>query len=279
VLRERATLRAGLSLIDVLKMAGTEPLTCDGDGEEEGEAGPPIVGLAFDTHLPQLLFASTSTGSLRVYNTKTRVRAPSGGKSHLACKLVEEMSGHAPLPVAIASVKGFLLSATSELFAVHNVSGLYGRVKKDPHVVYGEALMGGSIPALLACSRASHLALSWGADGRVVYMESKLQWKDEDSAGGMPDMLSFLRNPMLIGVVMVVIFWQSSKFFSKGGGGGGVGGLAGLGGGGGFGPKGMGDFDPSMLQDFEKTFARGGLPGRGGGNSKGLSSRIEELNR
>lgn len=111
-----------------------EPLVCAADSEDAEFESSSIVSLAFDAHLTQLLFASTAAGELRVYNTKARMRPPGGGKTSVVCKLVHSIKGHAASPVSLATMKGFLLSVTSELFAVHNVSGLCERPVLEPQV-------------------------------------------------------------------------------------------------------------------------------------------------
>ena len=68
-------------------------------------------------------------------------------------------------------------------------------------------------------------------------------------------MTSLIRNPVVLGVVMMLVFWQSSKYWSKGGDaeGGGFAGRKALNGGG------MEDFD---MDAFMK------MQGRGGGGLK-----------
>ncbi|KAL3899356.1 MAG: hypothetical protein SGPRY_012655 [Prymnesium sp.] len=81
----------------------------------------------------------------------------------------------------------------------------------------------------------------------LVFLESKMQWKADDSRDGMPDMLSFFRNPMIIGLIMVLIFWQSSKHFNK----------ANEGSINGFMKQDFRGLDPAMLRNLEKSQARG----------------------
>ena len=69
------------------------------------------------------------------------------------------MSGHQPYPLGLATLKGFLFSASPELLTVHNVSGLYSRAKDDPVVGYGRPLDGGSAAALMA-AHGSHVLLT-----------------------------------------------------------------------------------------------------------------------
>lgn len=74
-----------------------------------------------------------------------------------------------------------------------------------------------------------------------------MQWKADDSRDGMPDMLSFFRNPMIIGLIMVLIFWQSSKHFNK----------ANEGSINGFMKQDYRGLDPAILRNLEKSQARG----------------------
>ena len=52
-------------------------------------------------------------GELLVFNTKTRVRKE--GKTVTVCRYVQTLSGHQPYPLGLATLKGFLFSASPEL--------------------------------------------------------------------------------------------------------------------------------------------------------------------
>ena len=246
-----------------------------------------VVRVAWDAQLPQLLYAGTASGRLLVYNSRarTKVDAPKddntptsrgSAKTVQTCKLVHSIEGHAALPLSLAVVKGYVLSATAELLAAHNVSGLYGRQKGDPNAVYGLSLADGS--ALLAGTGAGHVALATGAE--VTLFESKLVYSTGDGGdGGFGGGSGFMRNPLFLGVILVTVGWQVSKFMgNKRGGdddfGGGMGGMPGMGGGMPGMPGGMGGMPGGM----------GGFGGMGGGMGDlrrraagGGGSGIEEI--
>ena len=84
-----------------------------------------VVRVAWDAQLPQLLYAGTASGRLLVYNSRarTKVDAPKddntptsrgSAKTVQTCKLVHSIEGHAALPLSLAVVKGYVLSATAE---------------------------------------------------------------------------------------------------------------------------------------------------------------------
>ena len=139
------------------------PLVCaDGDADGDGAAAArmSVVSLAWDVQLAQLLYAGGADGRVAVYNTRSRVRSTTEGpnrnetKMVTTCKLVTVVEGHAPADVALAAVKGYLLSASGGgLLAVHNVSGLYGRARDDPSVLRPPPRRR---PAALAGTKAGH---------------------------------------------------------------------------------------------------------------------------
>jgi len=64
-----ATSDGRLTLVDLTKM-GNEPSACPADDDDT--PGTPVVQLAYDVQVPQLLFAATALGQIRVYNQVTR---------------------------------------------------------------------------------------------------------------------------------------------------------------------------------------------------------------
>jgi len=117
-------------------------------------------------------------------------------------------------------------------------------------------------------------------------VESKLTYRDPseefkfggESMGDFASPTSLLRNPVVLGVIMMVVFWQTNKFWGKGGGGGS--------GGGGGGRGGDADFNPAdMFKQLEAHQRRSG-GGGGGGRDFGFGrdfggggggSRIEDI--
>ena len=282
------------------------------------------------------------------------------------CKLVTVVSGHEPSAVGLAPLKGYLLSAAGSLLAAHNVSGLYARKREEPSAMLGKPLSPATArsTALLAGTRASHVAVGSGAQGQVRplaafhsllfhsslshrpssfhspvshspdshspvshspdshspdshspdshsppstpstrrlehavvsarmqvwLLASKLPFKEESKEGGSFGLGSFdgagsgpmwlLRNPLVLGVIMMLVFWQTSKMWSKNGAGGP--GAPGSGAG----------LDPDVLRTLEAMRGSGGRGGggafgaefgdfgggRGGGRGGGGGGRIEEI--
>ena len=68
------------------------------------------------------------------------------------------------------------------------------------------------LPAV-ASNREKYVALASGPSGNVFLFESKFKYKTEEEAaadsGFGPE--KFVRNPLFLGAVMMVIFYQSSK--------------------------------------------------------------------
>ena len=190
-----------------------------------------------------------------VFNTRTRQRtkpnATAAATSTTVCKLSHRIVGHAAGALSLCALKGHLFSASSALLALHNTTSLYKYTKGDPSVVLGVPLMSSATPAL-ASSGERHVLL---ADGpRLTLYESKFGMGKEKSDGA--DLLAggaWIRNPLLLGIVLVMVFWQGSKMMKGRGGAepdfgamGGMGGMPGMGGmGEGMGgmPGGMGGID------------------------------------
>eukprot|EP00900_Chrysochromulina_parva_P020682 jgi/Chrpa1/3247/Chrysochromulina_OHIO_Genome00009094-RA len=132
----------------------------------------------------------------------------------------------------------------------------------------------------------SHVAVGAGAAGELQLLFSKLAYKEErpespadafgfggfgEGGSGNSGHSSLLRNPMVLGVIMMLVFWQSSKFYNKEKGGG---------------PPGVG-LPPDLMRELEsmrmsggfgKEFADFGGGGSGGGRAvRESSSRIEEI--
>ena len=87
-------------------------------------------------------------------------------KMATVCKLVTSIEGHAESELRIAPLKGYLLSASPTLLAVHNVSGLYSRTRDDPTAMLGRPLPPSAPltrPSLLASTREKHIAVGSGA--------------------------------------------------------------------------------------------------------------------
>ena len=285
---------AGVSTYDMAK-PNAKPTHCE--GSEPGGVGgsATIVAVAWDVQLTQLLYAATSDGVIAVYNTKSRSRMSGQGehgnetKMVTHCKLVTTITGHEASPLELTPIQGYLLSASPSLLAVHNVSGLYARTRDEPNVMLGRRLAG--VSAVVAGTRAGHVAVGSGVAGELVLLGLKLPNQKKDDEGGvMSSMLgsgsgsggsgaNLMRNPLVLGGVMVLVFWQSGKLFGgrNNGNGGSGGGRGGRGGGDDFGPK---DFDMGMLkQAMDAAGAErqgGGRVGRGGSRAA-PQSRFEEL--
>ena len=185
----------GIQLLDLSKSVPV-PLVCalwgttDEGAEVRASEGAEVVSLAWDVQLPQLLYAGTASGEMLVFNTKSRSRVPNkhgnGTEMMTVCKLVTVLGGHAPAPVRLAPLKGFLFSAADQLLAVHNVSGLYKRRLDEPAVFFGRSLPqvpvahggaaasggatvgGGAAGAPLLAADESHVAVGAGAAGEVI---------------------------------------------------------------------------------------------------------------
>ena len=302
----------GVTLYDMSK-PNNKPTFCDGSEPGGASGAGAVLALTWDAQLTQLLYAASADGVIGVYNTKARTRmggqGPHGNETRMVthCKLVTTIEGHIPSPLSITPVKGYLLSANAKLLAVHNVSGLYARTRDEPNVMLGRPLAGQ--PAVLAGTRAGHFAVGSGAAGELVMMASKLPAKKEDEDGVLGGIMgggssgsggtasNLMRNPLILGGVMVLMFWQSGRFFGNNGGRGGRGGRGGQGGdadfdlsmlraaqgrGGGGGGRGGGGFGGMSPADFDEAFSSfkgmgGGGGARGGGGGGGGSSRFEEL--
>ena len=197
-----------------------------------------------------------------------------------------------------------------------STAGLYARTRDEPNVMLGRSLSGGR--AVMAGTRLGHFAVGAGALGELWLLQTKQAFRDpkDDHSplggmfegggdkGGMGNNL--LRNPIVLGVVMMLVFWQSSKFWNKDGGGpGGPGGGRGGGGGGdradfedalrmmqgmkgGMGGMG-GQADLSMpggrgggmgrSADFDAAFKTTFASGRGGRRDLDAGSRLEEIDK
>lgn len=287
----------GLQLYD--QGRGTNaPIACEGgaEGDEAAEGGgAPVVSIAWDVQLPQLVYAGTAAGDIRIYNSKARSRQLGGkygneSRMATACKLVTVIRGHEAAEVQLAPLKGYLVSVASRLLVTHNVTGLYSRTRDDPFALVGRTLPAGaeaSAAPLVAGARQGHVVVGAGASGELTLLASKLVFKEEPKDGGsfglgaLADTSSggpawLLRNPLVLGVIMMVVFWQTNKHYKGNDGGGGKGGAGGL--------------DADMLRTLEAMRAGGGgggdlgdlsglagLGGARGGRGGGGSSRIEEI--
>ena len=239
------------------------------------------------------MYAGTDAGEIRIYNSRARVRTLGGefgNESRLmtSCKLVTTIVGHQPAAVSVATLKGYLLSAAPTLFAVHNVSGLYGRQRDEPAVYLGRSLPPPppGLMTFMASTRVSHVAVGGGARGELMLLASQLPFKELDKASGSFSGFEggsgpawILRNPIVLGGVMMLVFWQTSKMWRGTGDGGGRGG-------------GDGDIDDETLRALEAIRKVSTADGRGFGSDVGDfgrgrdprrtdsgQSRIEELDR
>ena len=245
---------AGVSIFDMAKPK-VAPMSCEADPDASADAYP--VSVVWDSQLTQLVYAGGSDGVVRIYNTKARSRqlgGTHGNESRMVtqCKLVSTIVGHEPSPLHLAAQKGWLFSTSRALLAVHNVSGLYDRKREEPTAMLGRPLPS-SLPGtagLISGTGGTHLAYGGGAAGEIWMVESKLTYRDPseefkfggESMGDFASPTSLLRNPVVLGVIMMVVFWQTNKFWGKGGGGG-----SGGGGGGGRGGGGDADFNPADM--------------------------------
>ena len=282
----------GVTLMEMGK-PNSAPMHCDGSEPADGAAlvttcpskkkgkkgtckalpAPPhVVALTWDVQLPQLLYTASSDGIISIYNSKARTRQMTGEFNNISkmvthCKLVTTITGHEAAPIGLTPVKGYLFSASPSLLASHNVSGLYARTRDEPNVMLGRALAGS--PHALAGTRDGHLVVASGPLGEISMLQTKQVFKapGEDDGigstfggsfgskdGGMSG-LSLLRNPLVLGVVMMLVFWQSNKFMNKGDGGGntGFGGRRSLDGRGG-----LNDFDMDQLKGMMRQGGKGG---------------------
>ena len=107
-------------------------------------------------------------------------------------------------------------------------AGLYARARNEPNVILGRALAGGS--AVMAGTRAGHVVIGSGPAGELWLLQSKQTFKEskdepfagpggvlgllggESKSGGN---LGILRNPVVLGVVMMLIFWNANKWWNK----------------------------------------------------------------
>jgi hypothetical protein len=261
----------GVKLFDMGK-PNNAPLVCEGSAPGL-EAGDEIVSLAWDVQLTQLLYAGSRDGIVSVFNTRARTRVTDAGihanetRMVTQCKLVTTVPGHDVSPVALTPLKGYLLSASTSLLVAHNVSGLYARTRDDPNVMLGRSLASaakGTVPrpTVLSGTRAGHVVVGSGSGGFIALLSSKLPFKTaEEAEGGIAGFLGsggggggmgggMFKNPLMLGGVMFLVFWQSGKMFNKSGKGGGRGGP----------PE---DFDMDMLRSAMGGAGMGGA-GMGG---------------
>jgi hypothetical protein len=224
-----------LVLVDLAKASST--LTaCECSRQGGAPAGDAsfgqITSLVFDLELPQLLYAATGHGEVLVFNTRTRTR-PSAerssllddGKASSACRLVERLRGHQPSALALAAVRGYLLSASPSLLVAHNVSGLYSRSKQAPEAVYGRPLgkharNPTAAAVLTAASPATNsplsstppspplVAVAFGPAGTLTLLSSRLRYERDE-----PERLfsSPLSSPLLTGIAITALIYGLAK--------------------------------------------------------------------
>lgn len=223
-----------LVLVDLAK-GGSTLTACEswqvGAPAGDGSFGE-ITSLAFDLELPQLLYAATGSGEVLVFNTRTRTRPsaersamPQDGGASSACRLVERLRGHQPSALALAAVRGYLLSASPSLLVAHNVSGLYSRSKQAPVAVCGRPLgkhsRSRSAAAILsAASPATNsplsstppspplVAVAFGPTGTLTLLSSRLPYERDKPERLFSGPFS---SPLLIGIAITALCYSLAK--------------------------------------------------------------------
>jgi hypothetical protein len=224
-----------LVLVDLSKI-GSTPTTCESSRQGSAPSGDgafgEITSLAFDLELPQLLYAATGSGEVLVFNTRTRTRpsaerspVPDDGRASSACRLVERLLGHQPSALALAAVRGYLLSASPSLLAAHNVSGLYSRFKQAPEAVYARPLgkHSRSRSAAAVLSAASPTAISplsstppspplvavaFGPSGTLTLFSSRLPYERDKPDGFFGGSFG---SPLLLAIAITAVFYSLAK--------------------------------------------------------------------
>ena len=81
----------------------------------------PVVSLAYDVLVPSMLYAGLASGEIVVFNTKAKT------ENRIVCRLSNKLpnSPHTSA-VALATVRGYALSASSTAVAVHNSTSMQG---------------------------------------------------------------------------------------------------------------------------------------------------------
>ena len=81
----------------------------------------PVVSLAYDVLVPSMLYAGLASGEIVVFNTKAKT------ENRIVCRLSNKLpnSPHTSA-VALATVRGYALSASSTAVAVHNSTSMHG---------------------------------------------------------------------------------------------------------------------------------------------------------
>lgn len=108
-------------------------------------SGGRLTGLAFDQHVNQLLYASTSDGATMVFNSRARAAPPlpedtGGARGGIECRWLETLvapPGRSDeVATSLAAVRGYLFSVGTSSLQARNVSTIYHTAEPEtlPHV-------------------------------------------------------------------------------------------------------------------------------------------------
>jgi hypothetical protein len=129
-------------------------------------SGIRLTSVAFDEHIPQLLYVSTSSGSTLLYNSRSRAApAPPGAAAEagdskavrpsVECRwldtLAVEPGAETEASHALSALKGYLIAVGAQALSARNISSIYHSALDNPHptsLVHFEVIGRGDVDPL-----------------------------------------------------------------------------------------------------------------------------------
>ena len=221
------------------------PVVCEGSASAAADASADasaaadasttqnLVSLVWEPQQPQLLYAASAKGETFVFNTRMRSKVEIPGAEvepkvpAFKCQLLHTLPATSELPLSLANLKGYLVGASAHAMSVTNVTALYRRSKEGASALFSVPLEeaaeaaevtpkagakgvpsapGGTQP--IVASARETVALAYGAEGRVIFYESKLPFASDGSGG-------LLKNKMVVAILLGALFCILSKKLFK----------------------------------------------------------------